>query len=121
MGHLSFLSATERGGWADGNDDRFCADPARGLFYVCDASGPTYGGYYAPFGVDPGLATFESVFRCEEGDAPLRLHKAVMAAHEHMRALSNVHDQAFETIRRTEPDGLRAALKAADAVRPSAW
>lgn len=121
MSSLSFFRATAPGGWADGNDDRLCADPARGLFYVGDASGPTYGGYYAPFGVDPALATFESVFRCEEGDAPARLRTALLAAHEHMRALSRAYNVAFEEIHRKEPDGLRASLQAADRVRPASW
>lgn len=121
MSRLSFLLATKGGGWADGNDDRWGADPARGLFYVGDASGPTYGGYYAPFGIDPALATFESVFRCEDGDAAQRLKKALLAAHEHLRALSMTYESELARIRRSELDGLRASQQAADVVRPAAW
>lgn len=121
MNRLSYLLSTQPGGWADGNDDRGHADPARGLFYVGDASGPTYGGYYAPFGVDPALATFQSVFRCEEGDAAQRMRKALLAAHEHMRALYMTYEAEVARIHRSELDGLRASLQAADVVRPAAW
>jgi hypothetical protein len=59
--------------WSPVNDHRWIADAHRGLFYVVDDFGPTYGGYYAPFGIDPGLAELDAAFDTGCGGASQRL------------------------------------------------
>lgn len=50
---LVAASATRTGEETFGvNDNRAVVDPARALFLVADGAGPTYGGYYAPVGMD---------------------------------------------------------------------
>lgn len=108
--------------WSPVNDHRWIADVRRGLFYVVDAFGPTYGGYYAPFGIDPGLAALDAAFDDGCGVASQRLLHAVQAAHREMRRLASAHENAFEArLRAGEQDRLRAAMAAADEVRPAQW
>jgi serine/threonine protein phosphatase PrpC len=118
---VNILAATARGGWAPESDDRFLTDPALGLAVVADASGPTYGGYHAPFAIDPGLETLRAVLT--GGDtgsggaaADARLKTAFAAANQRMWELSQAHERA-----RGGRTGLAASQAAADAVRPSRW
>jgi len=118
---VSALAATAASGiWRDErvNDDRFHVDCARGIAFVVDALGPTYGGYYAPFAIDPGIAAFLETFH---GSGALestreRLIAAVHAAHNVMRAM----DERYRVVRGSRPGG-EASRKAADALRPPAW
>jgi hypothetical protein len=98
------------------NDDRFHLDVATGLAFVVDASGPVYGGYHAPFAIDPGIDALVGSFSASRGATRDRLVAAVHAAHDAMRAM---HDR-YET-QRAGRLGLEAARAAADAVRPAAW
>ena len=85
---VSAIGATTASGlWRDEriNDDRFHVDPARGLAFVVDASGPTYGGYYAPFAIDPGLAALVQTFGTAGASTRERLVESVHAAHAAMR------------------------------------
>jgi serine/threonine protein phosphatase PrpC len=118
---LAACAATARGGWADDNDDRWFADPERGLFYVADGSGPTYGGYHAPFALDSGLAAFLQVFDAADGAAAARLRQALEAAHRQMRRSAAAYDAAVAEISKTEGPPLHASLRAADFVRPPRW
>jgi serine/threonine protein phosphatase PrpC len=118
---LTACAATARGGWAGDNDDRWFADPDRGLFYVADGSGPTYGGYYAPFGLDAGLAAFLQAFDGAEGTGAARLRHALEAAHRQMRRSAVAYDAAHDKFRETEAAPFRASLLAADLVRPPSW
>ena len=52
-------SRVGRHAFTDQSDDRIVVDHARGLFAVADGSGPTYGGYYAPLGMELGLASIQ--------------------------------------------------------------
>lgn len=98
------------------NDDRFALDLAHGLAFVADASGPTYGAYYAPFAIDPGLAALTSTFLASGGSTHERLVAAVQEAHAVMTAMNRSYESQLAG--RT---GLVAARRAADAVRPQAW
>jgi hypothetical protein len=77
--------------WWGENDDRWRIDPRRGFAYVADASGPTYGGYHAPFAVDAALGSFARVFDDTRGPPSERLGTAIIAAHAHARELSDAH------------------------------
>jgi hypothetical protein len=118
----SILSATgasvASGLWRDEriNDDRLRFDLERGLAFVADASGPMYGGYHAPFAIDPGLAELARAFAEARGSTRQRLLAAVHAAHAVMRALGD----RYEAVRAGRV-GLEPALEAAAAVRPDAW
>jgi serine/threonine protein phosphatase PrpC len=92
---LSTAGASARGGWAPGNDDRWLADLERGLLLVADASGPTYGGYHAPLGIEPGLAALLRGFDRATGDGERRLLEAFGAAHEEMRRIGQVPPRPF--------------------------
>lgn len=71
-------------GWAPSCDDRVGVEMDRGLIYLADASGPTYGGYHAPIAVDAGLESFLAAFdHCRE-DAALALRRGIAAANERM-------------------------------------
>jgi serine/threonine protein phosphatase PrpC len=108
--------------WAPVSDHRWRADTDVGLFYVADASGPTYGGYHAPFGIDPGLETLAAAFERGRDHSDRDLGPAVQAAHQEMRRLSLEYDEAFQArLRMGELDRLKAALAAADEVRPRLW
>ncbi len=98
------------------NDDRSIVDDAHGLWLVGDASGPEYGGYHAPFGAGPGIATLVATFASAEGATIDRLGAAFRSAHTVMKGLGEQHEHA----RKGQP-GLPAALAAADAVRPAVW
>ena len=52
----AFASRTGHHAFSEGSDDRVVLDASRRLFVVADGSGPTYGGYYAPLGMDAGLS-----------------------------------------------------------------
>jgi protein phosphatase len=55
--HLDVAGVTRKGASViRQNDDRLLVYKDNGLLVVADASGPTYGGYHAPRGVDVGLA-----------------------------------------------------------------
>ncbi|TKD11922.1 SpoIIE family protein phosphatase [Polyangium fumosum] len=102
------------------NDDRWRIDERRGLFLVADASGPTYGGYHAPFGVDPGLAAIAEALdggdSDEDGEA--RLRAALWAAHSMMRAIHDRQEELAKAVQQTRGgDRLDASLDASDALR----
>ncbi|MDC3955411.1 PP2C family protein-serine/threonine phosphatase [Polyangium jinanense] len=98
------------------NDDRWRIDERRGLFLVADASGPTYGGYYAPFGVDPGLAALAEALDGDGGED--RLRAALWAANSTMRAMEDRQEEVRKAVlQRNGEDRLHASLEAADAVR----
>lgn len=102
------------------NDDRWRIDERRGLFLVADASGPTYGGYYAPFGVDPGLtALAEALDESNGEDGAARLRAALWAANSTMRAMHDRQEKVYKALlqRRGDDDRLHASLDAADALR----
>lgn len=107
MARFAARITSSHGGWGESSDLRWLADPARGLAYLADASGPRYGGYYAPFAIEPGLEALLAAF-----DRTRDVHAALLAADEQMRQLCEAHEAA-----RTER-GLPAALLAADHVRP---
>ncbi len=110
---LSFVAASVPGFWdaaCGENDDRWRADPALGAFAVADGSGPRYGGYHAPYAVDPALdALFAALAR---GAA---MPEAVRRADEVARALEAKLNAARHGL------GLEPALHAADEVRPARW
>ena len=111
-------SVTAAGSWSTANgtnDDRVMVDQTLGLFVVADASGPTYGGYHAPFGVDPGLAALRETFTCDDGPPAERLQRAMLAAHGAMYA-RELRFQA-ELKRHGTGKGLEAAFAATQAVR----
>ncbi|MFZ5895871.1 MAG: hypothetical protein ACOY0T_32750 [Myxococcota bacterium] len=114
----SIAASASSGLWMDEriNDDRFLVDAAAGLALVVDASGPTYGGYHAPFAIDPGVASFIETFTAGHGPTRERLVSAVRAAHAVMRAMYEDYEA-----QRAGRVGLEAARKATDAVRPQAW
>ncbi len=104
--------------WSDSriNDDRFFVDRTLGLAFVVDASGPTYGGYHAPFAIDPGIATFVASFGDRAGSTRERLVRAVKAAQASMSAMNDGYEA-----QRSGRVGLAASRAAADAVRPASW
>ncbi|MDC0740470.1 PP2C family protein-serine/threonine phosphatase [Polyangium mundeleinium] len=101
------------------NDDRWRIDERRGLFLVADASGPTYGGYYAPFGVDPGLAALAEALDGETGeDGEARLRAALWAAHSKMRSMEDRQAELSKAMQQTRGGArLDASLDASDALR----
>ncbi len=94
------------------SDDRLLVDVERGLFVVAGARGPTYGGYYEPLGIDPGLAALVEAFDEAKGSPTSRLQEAVGAAGRVMNELHRAWEEAAEEERRREPDRLRASLAA---------
>jgi len=118
---VSALAATAASGiWRDEriNDDRFHFDCTRGLAFVADALGPTYGGYYAPFAIDPGISALLETFHGSDAfqSTRERLVTAVQAAHALMRAM----DERYREVRGNRTGG-EASRRAADALRPPAW
>jgi serine/threonine protein phosphatase PrpC len=104
------------------NDDRWLADVELGLFYVADGSGPTYGGYHAPFGLDPGLEALREAFARPGASGSGRLIAALGAADRVMRGLAGGYQTRFEQEAAASPDDrLAASLRAADACRPERW
>jgi serine/threonine protein phosphatase PrpC len=100
--------------WA--NDDRVIVDLG-GLFAVADGAGPTYGGYYAPLGLDIGISALIAAFGHERhgahacGEACMR--DAFTEANAAMFDLSTAIDAAFQRELRSSPeDRLRASLRA---------
>lgn len=83
-GPLTFRVAACRHGartWLDApeGDDRVLVDLEHQLVAVADASGPTYGGYHRPTGVDAGLvALVASVARGAKLEAALAAANAAM-------------------------------------------
>jgi serine/threonine protein phosphatase PrpC len=108
--------AVAGGAWAPEPDDRAFADPAGGLAYVADASGPTYGGYHAPFGIDPGLEALVAAHCAGAG-----VEGALRAADRTMWDLHLAHDKAFKAALTYNSDRLAAGIHAANAVRPARW
>ncbi len=98
------------------NDDRVVWDEAKLLGCLADASGPGYGGYHAPFGVEPALERLRAAFESAPGDAGSRLHEAMSEADHVCRVLERRLRDALGRGR-----GVRAAQLAADAVRPARW
>lgn len=96
------------------SDHRIHLDVEHGLFVLADAKGPTYGGYHAPFAIDPGVEALVASYRAQQ-----HLGRAFAAAHTAMRGVATTLDAACER-RRAESgaDPLRAAFAAADDVRP---
>jgi serine/threonine protein phosphatase PrpC len=118
---MNSAAATIDGNWSERNDMRVSEDPDQALYYVADASGPTYGGYFAPFGIEPGLAAFASALREAPGRATEDMRDALLAAHRTMKGLSDHHQAEIEKLLETTNDRQEAELRAADAVRPPLW
>ncbi len=77
-------------GGARPNDDRVLIDARARLYAIVDASGPTYGGWHRPTGVEPGLRALRRSWLCDP--APTvdeRLRDALFAANRAM------YDPAF--------------------------
>jgi len=111
-------ASTASGLWSDEriNDDRVHVDAVLGLAVVADASGPTYGGYYAPFAIDLALEALVDTFRRSSGSTRARLETAMRVAHDAMRGLNACYER-----RLAGRVGLEAAREAADSVRPPRW
>lgn len=92
------------------NDDRFHVDLGAGLALIADGSGSKYGGYWAPFGIDPGLAALVDAF------PRVGLAAAMEAAHGVLLEGSRRYEA-----RRAGRTGLEVARSVADALRPPAW
>ncbi len=109
-------AASVAGGWAEGgNDDRVRLEPAVGLAIVADASGPRYGGYHAPFGIDLALDAFVRAFLAGG------LRPGLEAADHHLRGLASTFDLELERVKQSERNPLSASAKTADLVRPPHW
>ncbi|WP_433929033.1 PP2C family serine/threonine-protein phosphatase [Sorangium cellulosum] len=122
MDALHILAHASKGGWAPDGDDRCLVDRDLGLLLVANGSGPKYGGYHAPFGLDPGLDAFRSTFASSSDSEPARLLGALAAADATMRRLGAEYERLFEVERSRSPDHpMEAALRAADTVRPKRW
>ena len=65
-------------------DDRIEAFPEDQLFALIDASGPTYGGYHRPIGVEPGVKAMIEAWREVTGDPTAAMHKALAHANSAM-------------------------------------
>lgn len=114
----AITASAASGQWHDEgiNDDRVYINPEHGLAFVVDALGPMYGGYHAPFAIDPGINALVQTFVASHGPLRERLVSSVHAAQAVMRGMKN----QYETVRAGRV-GLDAARQAAVAVRPSAW
>lgn len=112
----AIAASAAAGLWRPINDDRVHVHPANGLALVVDASGPTYGGYYAPFAIDPALAELRETFAASVDSTRERLETSIRAAHGVMRTMLLRHETC-----RAGRGGLDAALHAANAIRPPAW
>mgnify|MGYP000915962719 CR=1 FL=1 len=126
--NIAIITYTAKGSWAPEGDDRWFVDRATGLLYVANGSGPTYGGYHAPFGLDPGLDALREAFSrpldagaaCPSGAD--RLRGAVLAAHAVMQKLDAAYQEILaDELARAPQDFLGAARRAADRVRPLRW
>jgi len=120
---ISIIAHSIKGNWAPEGDDRWFVDRALGFLYVANGSGPAYGGYHAPFGLDPGLDALRQAFSHPSvTDGPAledRLRGAVGAAHVVMRRLETAYQEVLATeLARSPGDPLGAAGRAADLVRP---
>ncbi len=123
---VSIIAHTVKGNWAPEGDDRWFVDRALGLLYVANGTGPAYGGYHAPFGLDPGLDALREAFSAAAGaavpSAEDRLRGAVVAAQAVMRRLEAAYQEVLATeLARSPGDPLGAAGRAAELVRPSRW
>lgn len=103
------------------NDDRVLWDEATLLAGVADASGPEYGGYHAPFAVDPALELLVAAFGSAQGDRAARLHESVFAADAFCRRQERRLRDAHAVAKESCGDLIRASLIAADSLRPAAW
>lgn len=84
-------------------DDRVEAYPDEGLFVLVDASGPTYGGYYRPVGVAPGLEALVRAWAEAKADPFAAMHKALALANAAMhRAGGSWNDDARRFIEQGE-------------------
>jgi hypothetical protein len=104
------------GSWGPRSDDRYFIHETLQLFVVANGAGPTYGGYYAPFGLDPGLDALIQTYSRDAGPPSDRLRRAFKQAHSVMWELH----QAFERARGGRI-GLEACADATERVRPPAW
>jgi len=84
----SLRVAQVRGFWAPSSDDRWGLAVDDRLVYVADASGPTYGGHYAPVAVDAGLAAFVTAFGNGQGGALGSLRRSLAATNDTMRCIA---------------------------------
>lgn len=114
----ALATSAASGRWRDHriNDDRLVVDAARGLFLVCDASGPIYGGYYAPYAIDPAIEAALRRFSESSGGLAARVRASVEAAHTTMSELGARYEAA-----RGGRFGLEAARATADLVRPETF
>lgn len=120
---VSIIAHTVKGSWAPEGDDRWFVDRALGLLYVANGTGPAYGGYHAPFGLDPGLDALREAFSGSAGavnpSREERLREAVVAAHAVMRRLEAAYQEVLAAeLARSPGDPLGAAGRAAELVRP---
>ncbi|WP_438016854.1 hypothetical protein WMF18_39665 [Sorangium sp. So ce315] len=91
---MNVLAHSSRGGWSPRGDCRCLVDNDLGLFLVADGTGPTYGGYHEPSGLDPGLGSFRATFASSHDPEPARSLGALSAAHETMKRLCAEHDRS---------------------------
>ena len=61
------VAYTAHGSWGPRSDDRYFIDETLQLFVVANGTGPTYGGYYAPFGLAPGLEALIQTYSRDAG------------------------------------------------------
>ncbi len=67
------------------NDDRVFLDEKVQLYAIADASGPTYGGYHEPTGVEPGWRAMRRAWDAgRPGAGRTRMRHAIAAANEAM-------------------------------------
>ena len=116
-GCTSAAQLTRPGRGASGCDDRTRIDDSQRLFLVADGSGPTYGGIYAPMGLERGLEVLASALDparhaehvCDEGC----VQKAFASANGAMWALHEAFTARFESELAVTPDDrLQASLRA---------
>jgi serine/threonine protein phosphatase PrpC len=71
------------------NDMRLIVDHRIGLYCVADGSGPTYGGYHPPLGLEQGLAVFTSKLSGSSSEKSVGVMRAALEdTHAAMRSLA---------------------------------
>jgi serine/threonine protein phosphatase PrpC len=107
---------TAHGASGPRSDDRYFIDETLQLFLVANGTGPTYGGYYAPFGLDPGLDVLIQTYSRDSAPPSDRLRRAFKQAHLVMRELEQTFEKALGGRR-----GVEAHSDATERVRPPTW
>lgn len=112
----NIVSHSAAGAWGPESDDRLFVDTERQLFVVANGTGPSYGGYHAPFGLDLGLESFRASYAGSQHPALRRMEAAFATAQRTMYTSSLSYRAAL-----AGQTGLDACQRAADAVRPERW